>query len=86
MIKVAVAGACGRMGGLIIENVLKSRELELVSAVDVTNIGMDIGELVRTGKLGVPVTDANNIGQVLNMSKPDVLIDFTIAQASVKNV
>jgi 4-hydroxy-tetrahydrodipicolinate reductase len=86
MIKIAVTGACGKMGGLIIENVLKSKEMKLVSAIDVTNIGKDIGEVMRTGKLDIPVTDANDIENVLKKSKPDVLIDFTIAQAAVKNV
>ncbi|CAG0974944.1 4-hydroxy-tetrahydrodipicolinate reductase [Methanosarcinales archaeon] len=86
MIKIAVTGACGKMGGLIIENVLKSKEMKLVSVIDVTNIGKDIGEVIRTGKLDIPVTDANDIENVLKKSKPDVLIDFTIAQAAVKNV
>ncbi len=86
MIKIAVSGACGKMGGLIIENILKSKELKLVSAIDVTNVGKDIGEVMRIGKLNVPVGDANDIGSVLERSKPDVLIDFTIAAAAVKNV
>jgi len=86
MIKIAVTGACGKMGGLIIENILKSREMKLVSAIDVTNIGRDIGEVMRTGNLDVPVTDANDIGNILKKERPDVLIDFTIAQAAVKNV
>ena len=86
MIKIAVTGACGRMGGLIIENVLKSADLKLVSAIDVTGIGSDIGEVIRGGKLDIPVSDANDISSVLERSKPDVLIDFTIASAAVKNV
>ncbi len=86
MIKIAVTGACGRMGGLIIENILKSKDLKLVSAIDVTSIGKDIGEVMRAGKLNVLVEDANNIDAALDRSKPDVLIDFTIAQAAVKNV
>lgn len=86
MIKIAVTGACGRMGGLIIENVLKSKDLKLVSAIDVTSIGKDIGEVMRVGKLNVLVEDANKIDAALEKSKPDVLIDFTIAPASVKNV
>jgi len=84
MINIAVTGACGKMGGLIIENVLRSKDMELMAAIDVTNIGKDIGEVMRTGKLGVPVTDANDIENILKKSKPDVLIDFTIAQAAVK--
>ncbi len=86
MIKIAVTGACGKMGGLIIENVLKSKEMKFVCAIDVTDIGMDIGEVMRMGKLNVPVENANDIDRALDRSKPDVLIDFTIAAAAVKNV
>ncbi len=86
MIKIAVSGACGKMGGLIIENGLKSPDLKLASAMDVTNIGKDIGEVMRVGKLNVIVEDANNIEAALERAKPDVLIDLTIANAAVKNV
>ena len=86
MIRIAVTGACGKMGGLIIENVLKSGDMKLVSAIDVTNTGKDIGDVMRIGKLDVPVWDANDIKTVLEKTKPDVLIDFTVAQAAVKNV
>ena len=86
MIKIAVTGACGRMGGLIIENVLKSKEMKLVCAIDVIKLGKDIGEVMRISKLNVPVTDANDIDAVLDKAKPDVLIDFTIATAAEKNV
>ncbi len=86
MIRIAVTGACGKMGGLIIENVLRSGDMKLVAAIDVTNIGKDIGEVIRGGKLNVLVDDANKIESALERSKPDVLIDFTIAHAAVKNV
>ena len=86
MIKIAVTGACGKMGGLIIENVLKSQDMKLVAAIDVTNIGKDIGEVMRIKNLGVAVTDAKDIDNVLKKSKPDVLIDFTIAHAAVNNI
>ncbi len=86
MIKIAVTGACGRMGGLIIENILRSKDLKLVAAIDVSNIARDIGEVMRIGALNLPVESANNIDKALERSKPDVLIDFTIAEAAVKNV
>lgn len=86
MIKIAVTGACGKMGGLIIENVLKSKDMKLVSAIDITNIGRDIGEVMKIEKLNVAVEDANNIDAALVKAKPDILIDFTIANAAVKNV
>lgn len=74
------------MGGLIIENVLKSGEMKLVSAIDIYNIGKDIGEVMRIGALNVTVEDANNIEKSFESSKPDVLIDFTVADPAVKNV
>lgn len=86
MIKIAVTGACGRMGGLIIENVVRSDDMELVSAIDVINGGKDIGEIKGLGKLGVQVEDARDINAALERSAPDVLIDFTIAQAAVTNI
>jgi len=86
MIKIAVTGACGKMGGLIIENILKSQDLKLVAAIDVTNIGKDIGEVMRIQSLGLTVNDAKDIDNVLKKSKPDVLIDFTIAHAAVNNI
>ncbi len=84
MIKIAVTGASGRMGGLIIENVMKSADMKLVSAIDVANKGKDIGEVMRGGKLNVLIED--DINASLDRSKPDVLIDFTVAPAAVKNV
>ncbi len=84
MIKIAVTGACGKMGGLIIENILKSHDLKLVCAVDVANAGKDIGEVLHTGILNVKVEE--DIDRALEGSKPDVLIDFTAASAAVENV
>jgi len=60
--------------------------LKLVSAIDISNIGKDIGEVMKIGALNVPVEDAKNIERSLDDSKPDVLIDFTIADSAVKNV
>jgi len=41
---------------------------------------------MRVGALNVPVEDANNIEKSFESSKPDVLIDFTVADPAVKNV
>ena len=38
-INVAVTGACGRMGGMIIENILKTDNMQLSAAFDINNIG-----------------------------------------------
>lgn len=78
MIKVAVTGAAGRMGTLIIDNVLKAGDLKLVGAFDIRNTGKQVGS--------IKIMDAKNLDGALKELKPDVLIDFTTASAAVENV
>ncbi|MDK2975027.1 MAG: 4-hydroxy-tetrahydrodipicolinate reductase [Methanofollis sp.] len=76
MIKIVVCGALGRMGTAIGRLVSESPDCELVGGVD-----------VRTGNFyGAPVVEAPRIDAFLEETKPDVLIDFTIASASVENI
>lgn len=79
MIKIAVNGAGGRMGRLLIENILKSNDMKLVAAI-VAN--MDKGIHLDLGN--IPVTDAGNADAMIEKLKPDVLIDFTIASSAVE--
>ena len=83
MIKVAVTGAAGRMGRLIVKNVVEDEELELVQAFDVVNVGKDAGELAGVGKIHVPITHASELELKLSS---DVLVDFTTAEAAVNNI
>lgn len=85
MTRVALVGACGRMGSLIIRRVLATEGMEVSAAFDLVNIGKDIGEVVGVGKLDVPVSDSKDLAAVLKESKTDVLIDFTIAAATAVN-
>ena len=77
--KVAICGANGRMGTLIIEEMRKSGGEELVAGFDVVGEGK-----VLPG--GVAVSHASKLSEVLAKTKPDVLIDFTIAAAATENV
>ncbi len=89
MIRVAVCGACGRMGRLIISQVAKQADMELVAAIDASgtpSAGEDAGELAGVGKLDVEILDADKLAEVLKQSRPDVLVDFTKADAAVQNV
>ena len=70
-IRVAVTGACGRMGSLIVENVKKAPDMELVAAFD-RNICNDA------------VTDASQLSETLHRVKPEVVIDFTEASSSTE--
>ena len=85
MTKVALVGACGKMGNLIIRRILATEGLELSAAFDLINQGKDIGEVVGVGKLNVPVTDPKDLAKVLKESGTEVLMDFTIAAATAVN-
>ncbi|WP_094227230.1 4-hydroxy-tetrahydrodipicolinate reductase [Methanolobus psychrotolerans] len=85
MINVAVTGASGRMGRLIIDNILRSEDVCLSAAFDLVNIGKDVGEVAHIGALNVPISDVNDMESVLKKSGTQVLIDFTIANATAVN-
>ncbi len=89
MIRVAVCGACGRMGKLIVRQVARQDDMKLVAAIDApgtSSAGEDAGEFAGAGELGVKIVGADKLAEVLKKSKPDVLVDFTKADASVQNV
>ncbi|RLI70711.1 4-hydroxy-tetrahydrodipicolinate reductase [Archaeoglobales archaeon] len=83
MVKVAVTGAAGRMGRLIVKNVVEDEELQLAQAFDVVEVGRDVGELAGVGKVGVEIEDAKNLESKLDAG---ILIDFTNADAAVENI
>lgn len=89
MIRVAVSGACGRMGRLIVRQVAKQNDMKLVAAIDALStpsVGEDAGELAGVGKRGVKIVGADKLAEALKQSKSDVLVDFTKADAAVQNV
>lgn len=86
MITVAVTGALGRMGSLIIENIGDAPDMELVAAFDIRGVGMPVGTGVAAGAGDVLVSDARKIDALLASTSPDVLIDFTTPGAAVGNV
>jgi 4-hydroxy-tetrahydrodipicolinate reductase len=85
MIKVAVTGAAGRMGGRIIALVTEAEGLEVAGAVEMTGhlkLGNDAGYVAGCGDLGVVITDS--LEQA--MADADVLIDFTFPEVTLGNV
>jgi len=75
-IRVAVAGAKGRMGGLMAERISNAEGMELVAAFD-----------PRGGYVeGLKVSHPDEMEKVLDEAAPDVFVDFTNADAAVKNV
>ncbi|SMF00612.1 dihydrodipicolinate reductase [Alteromonadaceae bacterium Bs31] len=83
-INIAVTGAGGRMGKILIEAVHSAEGAELTAAIerpDSSLVGADAGELAGIGKNGVMVV--GDIEQVVGHF--DVLIDFTVPEATVRN-
>ena len=75
MMKIAIAGATGRMGKMLIEAVLNHADMQLVGALDHSacpQLGEDAGAFLGK-KTGVIISD--DISKVLG--KADFLIDFT---------
>lgn len=79
MTRIAITGALGRMGTLIIQEAAKVTGMQLVAGLDAVGAGKALPG-------GIIVKDAAELESVLRESKPDVLIDFTIAKAAVNNV
>lgn len=84
-VRIALVGACGRMGSLIIRRIMETDGVTLSAAFDIVNLGMDVGEVISVGKLNIPVSDSKDLSTVLMETKTDVLIDFTIAAATAVN-
>ncbi|GAA5819556.1 MAG: 4-hydroxy-tetrahydrodipicolinate reductase [Methanobrevibacter sp. CfCl-M3] len=89
MINVAVTGAAGRMGSDIIKKVLEQENMNLVAAIEKSNSPLenkDIGEVIGLGKIGIKVTGAEKLEEVLKSSETNVLVDFTIADAAFETI
>lgn len=75
MTKVIICGAFGRMGTTIAQMVMENPELEFAGGVD-----------IREGELhGKPVVTSENLASFIDEAKPDVMIDFTVAAATMVN-
>ena len=89
MIKVAVAGALGRMGSSIIRTVAGQEDMQLVAAVEAVGTpdsGKDVGEVLGLGRLDVEITASADLDKTLKETEPDVLTDFTVADAAVDTI
>lgn len=77
MVRVAVAGSCGKMGKRIVSLGLRDPEILLVSALEREGIpekGVDIGTVAGNGPVGVLVSDEVDSA----CDDADCMIDFTL--------
>lgn len=85
MTKIAITGASGRMGRVLIQAVTESEGFELGAALarnGSSMLGVDAGELAGVGQLNVPITDDLKAAT----TDFDVLIDFTRPEVSLANL
>lgn len=83
-VRIAVTGAGGRMGRMLVEAIGNADGVELSAALEHPEsslLGADAGELAGLGKNGVSI--AGDIQTVINDF--DVLIDFTAPAATLAN-
>ncbi len=80
MMRIAIAGASGRMGRMLIESVSQSTDLQLTVALDQVGspmLGQDACAFLGKPS-GVPITD-----QLSALAQADCLIDFTRPEGSL---
>ena len=85
MTRIAVMGAAGRMGKVLVEAVHKAPGLSLGAAIvspASSLVGADAGELAGVGKLGVSVKSSLTAAA----DDFDVLIDFTNPELTLANL
>lgn len=83
-VRIAVTGAAGRMGRMLVESIQNAEGVELSAALEHPQsslLGADAGELAGLGKNGVLI--AGDIAAVIDQF--DVLIDFTAPGATLAN-
>ena len=67
---------CGPIGCSIVKLASTKSNLEIVGAIDLVNVGRNLGEVAETGKpLGVLISNEPDV--VLNQTKPDIVLHTT---------
>lgn len=86
MIKLLILGPSGSMGKLISSLAITDEDIKVVAACDLTQIGKELGTLVGTDDpYKIRIKDVNNLQEVISETKPEVVVDFTVAKATEKN-
>ena len=83
-IRVAVAGAAGRMGREVVKAVLSQDDMTLVTAIDLSHIGEDAGVLAGFGHTGIAVQP--DFTQALIETQAQVVVDFTVPGVAIEHI
>jgi 4-hydroxy-tetrahydrodipicolinate reductase len=85
MVKIGIAGACGKMGKRIVALTIQDDEAQVSAALehpDNPEIGKDIGAVVEAGDVGVIVT--SDLDEVCASS--ECIIDFTLPEPTLEHL
>ena len=82
--RVAVSGACGRMGQEVCRAILQEESLELVGAFDLQDPGRDLGVILGEQPMDIPVEKLT--AENLEKRRPAVLVDFTTPMVVMQNI
>jgi len=86
MIKLLILGPTGSMGKLITELALKDKEIDIVAACGIENIGTSLGSLVAMEDPNhIDITSIEDLDEVILKTEPEVVVDFTLAKATENN-
>jgi len=81
-IKVVVHGAAGRVGQEVIKAVCQEPQMQVVGAVDLKVSG----DFLPLPDSSIKVLFSTDFGYILSNCRPDVVVDFTVAKASMPAV
>ncbi|AOM82828.1 4-hydroxy-tetrahydrodipicolinate reductase [Salisediminibacterium beveridgei] len=84
MIKIVVAGARGKMGSEAVQMVLNEPDFELVGAVDLHDNRKMMSDI--DGMPDVKVMLFEDMGECLQETKPDVLVDLTAPEVGKRHM
>jgi 4-hydroxy-tetrahydrodipicolinate reductase len=82
-IKVAVAGAAGRMGVEVLKTVVAAPDMELVAAADHHHVGGSIRILAGPDAPDFPID--GSLGHAIEKGRPEVYVDFTNGESAASN-
>jgi 4-hydroxy-tetrahydrodipicolinate reductase len=72
------------MGQEVIKLLARTKGLELVAAVDLTDVGEDIHQILGVSESSVEIK--SDLDSAIRDSCPDVIVDFTTPQVVMKNI
>lgn len=77
-IRVVIHGAAGKVGQVLINTLYREAPVKLVGAVDIKVTGpkLILGD-------GAEIPFSSDLEQILNITQPEVMVDFTLAPATM---